>query len=53
MGVRDRAAWSTIGLLAKAQKAAFLKDVMAHVTAKQEHQAVSLWDETRVGDPGD
>ena len=40
-------------LLAKAEKAAFLQDVMAHVTAKHAHQAVSLWDEMRVWDPGD
>ena len=40
-------------LLATAKKAAFLQDVMAHVTAKHSHQAVSLWDETRVWDPGD
>ena len=38
---------------AKAEKAAFLQDVMAHVTAKHAHQAVSLWDEMRVWDPGD
>ena len=37
-----------LGLLAKAEKAAFLKDIKAHVTAKHEHRAVSLW--ARVGD---
>ena len=42
-----------LGLLAKAEKAAFLKDIKAHVTAKHEHRAVSLWDESRVWDPGD
>ena len=40
-------------LLAKAEKAAFLQDVMAHVRAKHAHQAVSLWDEMPVWDPGD
>ena len=42
-------------LLARAEKAAYLKDVQAHVlTARQAHQrAVSLWDESRVWDPGD
>ena len=42
-----------LGLLAEAEKAAFLKDVKAHVTAKHVHRAVSLWDESRVWDPGD
>ena len=44
-----------LGLLAKgkAEKAAFLQDVMAHVTAKHAHQAVPLWYEMRVWDPGD
>ena len=42
-----------LGLLAKAEKAAFLQGVMAHVTAKHAHQAVSLWDEMRVWDLGD
>ena len=42
-------------LLARAEKAAYLKDVQAHVlTARQARQrAVSLWDESRVWDPGD
>ena len=37
------------------KKAAYLKDVQAHVlTARQARQrAVSLWDESRVWDPGD
>ena len=42
-----------LGLLAEAEKAAFLKDVKAHVTAKHVCRAVSLWDESRVWDPGD
>ena len=42
-----------LGLLAEAEKAAFLKDVKAHVTAKHVRRAVSLWDESRVWDPGD
>ena len=41
-------------LLARAEKAAYLKDVKAHVTTRQAHErAVSLWDESRVWDPGD
>ena len=35
------------------KKAAFLNDVMAHVTAKRAHHAVPLWGETRLWDPGD
>ena len=42
-----------LGLLAEVERAAFLKDVKAHVTAKHVHRAVSLWDESRVWDPGD
>ena len=42
-----------LGLLAEAEKAAFLKDIKAHVTAKHAYRAVSLWDESRVWDPGD
>jgi len=42
-----------LGLLAEAEKAAFLKDVKAHVAAKHVRRAVSLWDESRVWDPGD
>jgi len=38
---------------AEAEKAAFLKDVKAHVTAKHVYRAVSLWDESRGWDPGD
>ena len=38
----------------KAEKqAAFLKDIKAHVTTKHARRAVSLWDESRVWDPGD
>ena len=41
-------------LLARAENAAYLKDVKAHVTTRQAHErAVSLWDESRVWDPGD
>ena len=42
-------------LLARAERAAYLKDTQAHVlTARQARQrAVSLWDESRVWDPGD
>ena len=46
-----------LGLLAEAERAAFLKDVKAlvkaHVTAKHVRRTVSLWDESRVWDPGD
>ena len=42
-----------LGLLAEAEKAAFLKDIKAHVTTKRARRAVSLWDESRVWDPGD
>ena len=42
-----------LGLLAEAEKAAFLKDVKAHVTVKHVYRAVSLWNESRVWDPGD
>ena len=42
-----------LGLLAEAEKAAFLKDLKAHVTTKHARRAVSLWDESRVWDPGD
>ena len=41
-----------LGLLAEAEKAAFLKDLKAHVTTKHARRAVSLWDESRVWDPG-
>ena len=40
-----------LGLLAEAEKAAFLKDMKAHVTTKHARRAVSLWDESRVWDP--
>ena len=44
----------SIELLAKAEKAAHLKDLKARVTTRQAHQrAVSLWDESRVWDRGD
>ena len=44
----DEGAMPPLGLLAKAEKAAFPQDVMAHITAKHADQAVSLWDEMRV-----
>ena len=31
----------------------YTKKVKAHVTAKHAYRAVSLWDESRVWDPGD
>ena len=42
-----------LGLLAEAEKAAFLKDIKAHVTTKHARRPVSLWDESRVWDPRD
>ena len=42
-----------LGLLAEAEKAAFLKDVKAHVTVKHVYRAESLWNESRVWDPAD
>ena len=40
-----------LGILAEAEKAAFLKDIKAHVAAKHVDRAVSLWDESRVLHP--
>ena len=37
----------------RAQTAARRSDTLAHIDTSARHMAVSLWDETRVWDPGD
>ena len=39
--------------LAEAQRAARYKDLHAHVATRTTHRAVTLWDDTRIWDPGD
>ena len=52
--VRVSAGAAPLRLLAQAQRAATSKDVRARVTpAGKTSRSVSLWDESRVWDPGD
>ena len=52
--VRVSAGAAPLRLLAQAQRAATSKDVHARVTiAGEASRSVSLWDESRVWDPGD
>ena len=52
--VRVSAGAAPLWLLAQAQRAATSKDVHARVTiAGEASRSVSLWDESRVWDPGD
>jgi hypothetical protein len=52
--VRVSAGAAPLRLLAQAQRAAISKDVRAHVTpAGEASRSVSLWDESRIWDPGD
>ena len=52
--VRVSAGAAPLWLLAQAQRAATSKDVLARVTiAGEASRSVSLWDESRVWDPGD
>ena len=52
--VRVSAGAAPLWLLAQAQRAATSKDVRARVTvAGEASRSVSLWDESRVWDPGD